>query len=301
MGLGGFAPTVGIIGTVVSLTHVLANLGKPDELGPLIASAFVATLWGLLTANFMWLPIGGKLRKLAQLESDRQTLLMEGLLAVQAGSQPRLLGERLKAMVPPAARARHGRQGGKAGKKADDGRRPAAGGLTMSANPRGRGRGRAKKGGHDDAEHPDERWMASYMDMITVLMCMFLVLFAMSTVDQEKYIALKNSLATGFGEVEVAEDRHRERHRRDEGPGRGRLRLLDGQGPGRPLDRRVGREGHQRRPGVDRRCRSTATKQDVAAAKQELDDLKAIQQAITGNLQKAGQTANVSSPSTPAG
>ena len=45
MGLGGFAPTVGIIGTVVSLTHVLANLGKPDELGPLIASAFVATLW----------------------------------------------------------------------------------------------------------------------------------------------------------------------------------------------------------------------------------------------------------------
>ena len=70
----------------------------------------------------------------------------------------------------------------------------------MSANPRGRGRGR-KKGGHDEAEHPDERWMASYMDMITVLMCMFLVLFAMSTVDQEKYIALKNSLATGFGEV----------------------------------------------------------------------------------------------------
>jgi chemotaxis protein MotA len=119
MGLGGFAPTVGIIGTVVSLTHVLANLGKPDELGPLIASAFVATLWGLLTANFMWLPIGGKLRKLAQLESDRQTLLMEGLLAVQAGSQPRLLGERLKAMVPPAARADTGGKGGKAGKKAD--------------------------------------------------------------------------------------------------------------------------------------------------------------------------------------
>lgn len=112
MGLGGFAPTVGIIGTVVSLTHVLANLGKPDELGPLIASAFVATLWGLLTANFMWLPIGGKLRKLAQLEADRQTLLMEGLLAVQAGSQPRLLGERLTAMVPPAARG--DAKGGKA-------------------------------------------------------------------------------------------------------------------------------------------------------------------------------------------
>ncbi|KQO64902.1 motility protein A [Curtobacterium sp. Leaf261] len=101
MGLGGYAPTVGIIGTVVSLTHVLENLSKPDELGPLIASAFVATLWGLLSANFMWLPIGTRLKKLSDLEVARQTLLMEGLLAVQAGSQPRLLGERLRAMVPP--------------------------------------------------------------------------------------------------------------------------------------------------------------------------------------------------------
>jgi len=103
MSLGGYAPTVGIIGTVVSLTHVLENLSKPDELGPLIASAFVATLWGLLSANFLWLPIGARLKKLGDLEVSRQTLLMEGLLAVQAGSQPRLLGERLRAMVPPTA------------------------------------------------------------------------------------------------------------------------------------------------------------------------------------------------------
>ncbi len=52
-------------------------------------------------------------------------------------------------------------------------------------------------------EHVDERWMASYMDMVTVLMCLFIVLFAMSTVDQEKFVALKNSLATGFGAVDV--------------------------------------------------------------------------------------------------
>ncbi|AMB58745.1 OmpA/MotB family protein [Microterricola viridarii] len=52
-------------------------------------------------------------------------------------------------------------------------------------------------------EHVDERWMASYMDMVTVLMCLFIVLFAMSTVDQDKFIALKNSLATGFGSVDV--------------------------------------------------------------------------------------------------
>lgn len=54
-------------------------------------------------------------------------------------------------------------------------------------------------------EHPDERWMASYMDMVTVLMCMFIVLFAMSTVDQNKFKQLANSLATGFGSVESTE------------------------------------------------------------------------------------------------
>jgi chemotaxis protein MotA len=99
-GMGGYAPTIGIIGTVVSLTHVLENLASPGELGPMIASAFVATLWGLLSANFLWLPLGARLRRLSELEVERMTLLMEGVLAVQSGSQPRLLGERLRAMVP---------------------------------------------------------------------------------------------------------------------------------------------------------------------------------------------------------
>ncbi|BDZ49024.1 flagellar motor protein [Frondihabitans sucicola] len=100
MSLGGYAPTVGIIGTVVSLTHVLENLSTPDKLGPLIASAFVATLWGLLTANLIWLPLGGRIKRVMELEIARMTLLMEGVLAVQEGTQPRLLGERLRAMVP---------------------------------------------------------------------------------------------------------------------------------------------------------------------------------------------------------
>lgn len=101
--MGGYAPTIGIIGTVVALTHVLENLGSPETLGPAIATAFVATLWGLLTANFMWLPIGARLARLADLEVERMTLMMEGALAVQSGSQPRLLGERLRAMVPAHA------------------------------------------------------------------------------------------------------------------------------------------------------------------------------------------------------
>lgn len=62
---------------------------------------------------------------------------------------------------------------------------------------------RRRSFGDDEEVHPDERWMASYMDMVTVLMCMFIVLFAMSTVDQDKFEQLRNSLATGFGAVDV--------------------------------------------------------------------------------------------------
>lgn len=99
MTLGGFAPTIGIIGTVISLTHVLERLDTPDTLGPLIAAAFVATLWGLLSANFIWLPIGGRLQRLGEVELERMTLLMEGMLAVQAGSPPHFVRERLQALV----------------------------------------------------------------------------------------------------------------------------------------------------------------------------------------------------------
>jgi chemotaxis protein MotB len=64
-------------------------------------------------------------------------------------------------------------------------------------------RRRGRKKFEPEEDHPDERWMASYMDMVTVLMCMFIVLFAMSSVDAKKFEQLKNSLATGFGATEV--------------------------------------------------------------------------------------------------
>lgn len=98
--LGGFAPTIGIIGTVVSLTHVLENLSQPATLGHSIAGAFVATLWGVMSANFIWLPIGARIAKVASVESERLTLIIEGVMALQAGAQPRVLGEKLRSMIP---------------------------------------------------------------------------------------------------------------------------------------------------------------------------------------------------------
>lgn len=118
--LGGYAPTIGIVGTVVSLTHVLENLSEPAELGHMIAAAFVATLWGLLSANFMWLPIGDRIAKISDLEQDRMNLVMEGLLAIQSGSQPLLLRERLKSMVPPH-KLKEGKGGSASGKGSSKG------------------------------------------------------------------------------------------------------------------------------------------------------------------------------------
>lgn len=107
--VGGYAPTIGIVGTVVSLTHVLENLSEPAQLGHMIAAAFIATLWGILSANFVWLPIGAKLKRVSDLEIERLTLLLEGYMSIQAGARPRVIDERLRTMVPdepaPAAKA----------------------------------------------------------------------------------------------------------------------------------------------------------------------------------------------------
>lgn len=97
--LGGYAPTIGIVGTVVSLTHVLEKLDQPDELGHMIAAAFVATLWGLLSANFIWNPIAGRLNRIGAVELERMTLVTEGMLAIHAGSAPSLVEERLQAIA----------------------------------------------------------------------------------------------------------------------------------------------------------------------------------------------------------
>jgi chemotaxis protein MotA len=96
--MGGYAPTIGIIGTVMGLVHVLENLSNPDELGHLIAGAFVATLWGVMTANVIWLPIGSRLTRIGQLESARMELVIEGVLSVQSGANPRVVAQRLESL-----------------------------------------------------------------------------------------------------------------------------------------------------------------------------------------------------------
>ena len=103
---GGYSPTIGIIGTVLGLVHVLENLSEPDKLGHLIAAAFIATLWGVLSANVMFLPWGKRIKNVVAAETARMELIIDGVLAIQAGSNPRVVAQRLQSLLPADQRDR---------------------------------------------------------------------------------------------------------------------------------------------------------------------------------------------------
>jgi chemotaxis protein MotA len=100
--MGGYAPTIGIIGTVVGLVQVLKSLEDPTVLGPLVAGAFVATLWGVLSANFIWLPMSAKIIRNSHLRTAQMELLLEGVCEILAGTNPRAIKQHLRAMLPPS-------------------------------------------------------------------------------------------------------------------------------------------------------------------------------------------------------
>ena len=105
---GGYAPTMGIIGTVMGLVHVLGNISSPEALGPSIAVAFMATLYGIGSANVFWLPLGAKLANISQKEILLKQLMMEGIISLQSGYNPVLIRERLVAYLNPAKRVSRG-------------------------------------------------------------------------------------------------------------------------------------------------------------------------------------------------
>lgn len=102
--LGGFAPTLGIIGTVIGLINVLSQLDDPSSLGHAIAGAFIATLYGVFSANIIYLPFGTKLKQKSAVETSALELMVEGVLAVQAGDNPRVLREKLDSYLLPSQR-----------------------------------------------------------------------------------------------------------------------------------------------------------------------------------------------------
>lgn len=93
--MGGYAPTIGIIGAVMGLIHVMQHLADPAELGPGIAIAFVATIYGVAFANLLLLPVANKLRQCVRDNSQYQELLVTGIVAIAEGENPKAIEMKL--------------------------------------------------------------------------------------------------------------------------------------------------------------------------------------------------------------
>jgi chemotaxis protein MotA len=103
-GLGGFAPTFGILGTVEAMIGILGNLEKPERIGLDIAVAMVATLYGVGIANLVFIPIANRLRKLSEEELRVRQVMIEVLVSLQEGAKPEFIRERLRVALPPETR-----------------------------------------------------------------------------------------------------------------------------------------------------------------------------------------------------
>ena len=101
---GGFAPSMGVLGTVMGLVSALQKLDQPETLGPSISAAFIATLLGVGAANVVFLPVAVRLKQLSDAEVQARVLVLEGILAIQSGDNPRVIEEKLVSFVPPEER-----------------------------------------------------------------------------------------------------------------------------------------------------------------------------------------------------
>ena len=125
MTMGGFSPTLGIIGTVLGLIAMLKGLGESagggnvtGSIGLATAQAFVATFFGISLANLLWLPLGAKVKERNGQLLLRREIMIEGILSIQAGDNPRLLEEKLHAFLDPNERETEVEEGGTVGEPA---------------------------------------------------------------------------------------------------------------------------------------------------------------------------------------
>jgi chemotaxis protein MotA len=103
--MASFAPAFGMLGTLVGLVQMLANLSDPSGIGAGMAVALLTTLYGAVLANMVFLPFAAKLDVRAKQEAQLRDLMIEGLVAIQSGEKPQLIKEKLKGFLSPAARS----------------------------------------------------------------------------------------------------------------------------------------------------------------------------------------------------
>ncbi|MBP2026404.1 chemotaxis protein MotA [Acetoanaerobium pronyense] len=106
------APGFGMIGTLIGLINMLQNLDNPDTIGPSMGVALITTLYGALIANLLFTPMANKLKVKSGEEILEREIMVEGLLSIQAGENPRIIEEKLKAFLPPSLRGSIGEGNG---------------------------------------------------------------------------------------------------------------------------------------------------------------------------------------------
>lgn len=104
--MGAFAPAFGMIGTLIGLVQMLATLDDPSAIGGGMAVALLTTLYGAILANLVFLPLFGKLKVRTANELLQKEIIIEGILSIQSGDNPRVVEQKLKAFVSPAQRDR---------------------------------------------------------------------------------------------------------------------------------------------------------------------------------------------------
>jgi len=102
--LGAYAPAFGMIGTLIGLIQMLRSLDDPSKIGQGMATALITTFYGALMANLIFLPIAGKLKVRSEEEILTKELIIEGIMAIQSGDNPRIVEEKLKSFVAPSLR-----------------------------------------------------------------------------------------------------------------------------------------------------------------------------------------------------
>ena len=172
---GGFAPTVGIIGAVLGLIQVMQHLDKIDEVGRGIAVAFVATIYGVGSANLLYLPIAGKMKLRIREQQIKREMTLEGVASILEGMNPRMLETKLFGFLVEANQD--------------------------SAIPRRSRRVSRRRRSRPHSNH--ERWLVSYADFITLLFAFFVVLYASSQVDKRKVGKLSLAIQVAFQELGV--------------------------------------------------------------------------------------------------
>jgi len=115
--LASMGPAWGMIGTLVGLVSMLNNMSDPTTIGPSMAVALITTLYGSLLANWICTPIASKLKFNDANETQLKEVMIEGLLSIQAGENPRVIEEKLKSFLPPSMRNLNGEEGEEGGEE----------------------------------------------------------------------------------------------------------------------------------------------------------------------------------------